>query len=34
MPQGRKLLAENRKARHDFHILERVEAGVALQGTE
>ena len=34
MPQGRKLIAENRKARHDFHILERVEAGVALQGTE
>jgi SsrA-binding protein len=32
--QGRKLIAENRKARHDFHILERVEAGVALQGTE
>ena len=34
MPQGRKLIAENRKARHDFHILERVEAGVALTGTE
>jgi SsrA-binding protein len=34
MPQARKLIAENRKARHDFHILERVEAGVALQGTE
>ena len=34
MAQGRKLIAENRKARHDFHILERVEAGVALQGTE
>ena len=31
---GRKMIAENRKARHDFHILERVEAGVALQGTE
>jgi len=34
MAQGRKLIAENRKARHDFHILERVEAGVALEGTE
>lgn len=34
MAQGRKLIAENRKARHDFHILERVEAGVALLGTE
>ena len=34
MAQGRKLIAENRKARHDFHILERVEAGVALTGTE
>ncbi len=31
---GRKLIAENRKARHDFHILERVEAGVVLTGTE
>ena len=30
----RKLIAENRKARHDFHILERVEAGLALTGTE
>jgi SsrA-binding protein len=34
MAQGRKLIVENRKARHDFHILERVEAGVALEGTE
>jgi SsrA-binding protein len=34
MPPGRKLIAENRKARHDFHIFERVEAGVALLGTE
>jgi SsrA-binding protein len=31
---GRKLIAENRKARHDFHILERVEAGIVLTGTE
>ena len=34
MPAGRKLIVDNRKARHDFHILERVEAGVALTGTE
>src|SRR4051812_49138710 len=35
MPRtGRKLIAENRKARHDFHILERLEAGIALTGTE
>jgi SsrA-binding protein len=34
MAHGRKLITENRKARHDFHILERVEAGVALLGTE
>ncbi|HHT72336.1 MAG TPA: SsrA-binding protein SmpB [Firmicutes bacterium] len=27
-------IAENRKARHDFHIEETIEAGIALQGTE
>ena len=27
-------IAENRKARHDYHILETWEAGVALLGTE
>jgi SsrA-binding protein len=32
--QGRKTIAENRRARHDFHILERVEAGIQLTGTE
>ena len=31
---GTKLIAENRRARHDYHLLERVEAGVALTGTE
>jgi SsrA-binding protein len=31
---GRKVIAENRKARHDYHIVERVEAGVVLTGTE
>jgi SsrA-binding protein len=29
-----KLIAENRKARHDYHLLERVEAGIVLTGTE
>jgi SsrA-binding protein len=30
----RRVIAENRKARHDYHILETWEAGVALLGTE
>jgi SsrA-binding protein len=34
MSNGRKLIAENRRARHEYHILDRVEAGVALTGTE
>ena len=34
MSEGRKLIAENRRARHDYHLLEKVEAGVALTGTE
>lgn len=29
-----KQIADNRKARHDFHIEETFEAGIALQGTE
>ena len=29
-----KLVAENRRARHDYHLLERHEAGLALTGTE
>lgn len=32
--QAQRLIAENRKARHDYHILETYEAGVALLGTE
>lgn len=32
--QGRKLIAGNRKARHDYHIEETFEAGIALMGTE
>ena len=29
-----KMVAENRKARHDYHIEETIEAGIALNGTE
>ena len=31
---GRKVIAQNRKARHDYTILDTYEAGVALTGTE
>ncbi len=31
---GRKAIATNRKARHDYTILETVEAGISLTGTE
>ena len=31
---GEKLIAENRRARHEYQLLERVEAGVVLTGTE
>jgi SsrA-binding protein len=31
---GNKVVAENRKARYDFHILETLEAGLVLTGTE
>lgn len=31
---GRRIVATNRKARHNYSILELFEAGVALQGTE
>lgn len=31
---GQKIIAENRKARHDYFILETLEAGIALKGTE
>jgi SsrA-binding protein len=34
MAAGEKLIAENRKARHDYHLLERVEAGLVLCGSE
>src|SRR6516225_5673631 len=29
-----KLIADNRRARHDYQLLERVEAGLVLTGTE
>ena len=31
---GEKPIAENRKARHDYHFLERFEAGLVLTGSE
>jgi SsrA-binding protein len=33
-PKGTKLVASNRRARHDYEILDVVEAGIALVGTE
>ena len=32
--QGEKLVADNRKAGHDFHLLEQFDAGIVLVGTE
>jgi SsrA-binding protein len=32
--QGRKVIASNRKARHDYHIDDVYEAGIVLMGTE
>jgi SsrA-binding protein len=32
--RGEKLIAENRRARHEYHLLERLEAGLVLTGTE
>jgi SsrA-binding protein len=32
--QGRKLVASNRKARHDYHVEDTYEAGIVLMGTE
>src|SRR5438128_12261663 len=31
---GERLVVDNRRARHDYHLLERVEAGLVLTGTE
>ena len=33
-PKGRRPIAENRRARHDYELLEKIEAGIALEGTE
>lgn len=33
-PKGEKLIVDNRRARHDYHLTERVEAGLVLTGTE
>ena len=32
--RGRSVIASNRKARHDYHIEDTFEAGLALTGTE
>lgn len=32
--KGRKLVAQNRKARHDYHLEDAIEAGIVLTGTE
>lgn len=35
MPKGEgKLIAQNKKARHDYTIIDTIEAGMVLQGTE
>ena len=31
---GQKLVVDNRRARHEYHLLERLEAGLVLTGTE
>ena len=31
---GEKLIVDNRRARHDYHLSDRVEAGLVLSGTE
>src|ERR1700755_1437900 len=32
--EGRKIVAQNKKARHDYHIEDTYEAGLVLTGTE
>jgi SsrA-binding protein len=34
MAEGIKIVATNRKARHDYHIEDTLEAGIVLRGTE
>src|ERR1051325_7734625 len=31
---GEKIVIQNRRARHDYHVLEKYEAGIELRGTE
>ena len=31
---GEKLIVDNRRSRHDYHLLDRFEAGIVLTGTE
>lgn len=31
---GEKTIVQNRRARHDYHVLDRFEAGIELRGTE
>jgi SsrA-binding protein len=31
---GERLIVDNRRARHDYHLLDRIEAGLVLTGTE
>jgi SsrA-binding protein len=31
---GEKIVTQNRRARHDYHVLEKHEAGIELKGTE
>jgi SsrA-binding protein len=31
---GRKVIAQNKRARHDYHVEDTFEAGIVLQGTE
>jgi SsrA-binding protein len=33
-PSGEKLIVDNRRAKHDYHLSDRVEAGLVLSGTE
>lgn len=33
-PAGRQIIASNRKARHDYEIIDTLEAGIVLTGTE
>ena len=34
MPEGRKVISENRKARFDYFVEDSYECGIELQGTE